>query len=271
MTVDQIHTRTPLLTPGLELAQAHIRSFSFDPHVHLDYHVGIVSYGVQLYSNRNRRYALAPNSLALVNPDEVHEGFARDERGYQVHVLRLEPELVSELHAALAERHGELWFSQPLVEDPLLYRRLLQLHGQARQAELQPLAWQAEYLDCMEQLFARYAALRPLQINDGLSPAQLARLRDYLMADLAGKHRLEELAALFGLSSYQFLRRFRASVGMTPHAYLLSLRIDYGRRLLRRGERVCDAAMQAGFYDQSHFVRAFRKANGVAPSNYSES
>jgi AraC-like DNA-binding protein len=71
------------------------------------------------------------------------------------------------------------------------------------------------------------------------------------------------------LSRFQFLRRFKHTVGMTPHAWLVRLRLERACTLLARSETsIAQVAMAVGFYDQSHFNRAFRSAFGVAPSGY---
>lgn len=268
MNVDQISSRVITRLQGVEFTNAELCNFSFGKHVHLDYHVGIVTRGAQLYRSRKGEETVGPGSLALVNPDEVHDGVALNEQGYSLHVLKLEPEYLQTVLADFSGQPDMQWFTESVVNDPVVYRMLLVLHRQTFLAEQQPLAWHSQWLECMALLFSRYSEMKAPQFDRGLSAIELSYLKDYLMSDLASKHSLDDLAALFDLNHYQFLRRFRASTGMTPHAYLLSLRLDFSRRLLRRGGKVTDVALAAGFYDQSHFIHAFRKANGLVPSRY---
>ena len=61
----------------------------------------------------------------------------------------------------------------------------------------------------------------------------------------------------------------KQTVGMTPHAWLLRLRLERACALLLRStQAIATVAQEVGFYDQNHFNRAFRQAYGVAPSNY---
>ena len=56
---------------------------------------------------------------------------------------------------------------------------------------------------------------------------------------------------------------------MSPTDYLLKVRLLMARRLLEQGQaQVGDVAQQCGFYDQSHFSRAFRAATGLRPLDY---
>jgi len=89
-----------------------------------------------------------------------------------------------------------------------------------------------------------------------------------LDSDAASPIRLTELAELARISRYQMLRAFVREVGATPHAYLVQRRIYLARRLLAAGRRIVDAAMDAGFDDQSHLTRAFVRQFGVTLGQY---
>jgi AraC-like DNA-binding protein len=79
---------------------------------------------------------------------------------------------------------------------------------------------------------------------------------------------LGELAAFSGVSRFQFLRGFAREAGITPHAYLVQRRVRLARQLLANGETPAQAAVQAGFADQSHMTRAFGRQFGITPSRY---
>jgi AraC-like DNA-binding protein len=57
-------------------------------------------------------------------------------------------------------------------------------------------------------------------------------------------------------------------VGTTPHAYLVQRRVLLARQLLVAGQSLVEAAVNAGFADQSHMTRAFVRQFGVAPGRY---
>ncbi len=66
----------------------------------------------------------------------------------------------------------------------------------------------------------------------GLTPFALKRVREYVASHLAGTIRLQQLAALAGLSPFHFSRAFKASTGLSPHAYVLHCRVSESKRLL---------------------------------------
>jgi AraC-like DNA-binding protein len=82
---------------------------------------------------------------------------------------------------------------------------------------------------------------------------------------------LEDAAREAGLSPYHFLRQFSKALGVTPHQYLVRLRLRHAARLLAARERsVTDIALDVGFGDVSNFVRSFRRAAGVSPRRFSK-
>lgn len=83
---------------------------------------------------------------------------------------------------------------------------------------------------------------------------------------------LDAAARASGLSPYHFLRVFSASLGVTPHQYLLRSRLRRAARLLAEGSRpITDIALDIGFTDLSNFVRTFHRAAGVSPRRFRDS
>ena len=261
-----------LLTPvaGIELVRARYQGFAFDRHVHTDFHIGVVDAGAQRFMHRGNQYLLAPGRISLINPDEVHDGEGLDKGLYQVRLLRVSATALEQLGKQLGYRHRELFFKGPEIFDQPLYSGLLQLHQLANQSRLSPLAVDSLLLDLMSALIQRYGdgEGQSMTAEGGLTTSQLTQLKDFLYADIAKNNRLRTLAQLFQLNEYQFLRRFRRSFGMTPHAYILALRVDLARQLLAAGKDVVTAATTVGFYDQSHLHHCFKRRYNLTPAAY---
>ena len=99
------------------------------------------------------------------------------------------------------------------------------------------------------------------------SPRVRRTILDYIEENLAQTIALDDLAALAGLSSYHFARRFKAELGMAPHGYVVSRRVARAESLLRDGRVPLKlVAAECGFTDQSHLNRVFRRVRGVTPN-----
>jgi AraC-like DNA-binding protein len=93
-------------------------------------------------------------------------------------------------------------------------------------------------------------------------------VRDVLADRLADPPGLDELALATGMSPFALLRAFRDETGLPPHAYLNQLRVRLARRLLDSGLPPADVAARAGFADQPHLSRHFKRVVGVPPGAY---
>jgi AraC-like DNA-binding protein len=79
---------------------------------------------------------------------------------------------------------------------------------------------------------------------------------------------LRDLARQTGLSPSHLCRVFRQGTGMTPHAYQLQIRVRRAKTLLLAGCPIAQAATEAGFWDQAHLTRHFKRTIGVSPGRY---
>jgi AraC-like DNA-binding protein len=101
----------------------------------------------------------------------------------------------------------------------------------------------------------------------GLSPARAHRICEYIHSNLGQNISLEALAEMAGLSTHHFARAFKQTVGMPPHGYVLQRRIEHAQQMLRNTDLpMSEIALSAGFSDQSHLARHFRRITGMSPS-----
>lgn len=81
-------------------------------------------------------------------------------------------------------------------------------------------------------------------------------------------HSLRDLGRAVGMSPYHLAHVFRDLTGVPPHRYLLRVRMQQACARLRDGESVTRTCYEVGFSNLSHFIRSFRRAHGVPPSQF---
>lgn len=81
---------------------------------------------------------------------------------------------------------------------------------------------------------------------------------------------IEQMAAYAGYSRWHFLRTFQKCAGMTPHAFQLLCRLRLLRGLLRADTASAAAAASAGFSDQSHMHKVFKRHHGMTPGQFKQ-
>ncbi len=85
---------------------------------------------------------------------------------------------------------------------------------------------------------------------------------------LEGNFSLGEVSCHFSMSSSYLTQLFKKKMGITPLDYVQGRRLKEAKRLLNEGLSVKDTAIAVGYYDVRTMTRAFRRYEGVTPSEY---
>lgn len=186
-------------------------------------------------------------------------------------MIHVRPDLLSDILADLTgHANGPPLFAAPVIEDAALAVALRRLHtsltGPASALE------RAERLHVAAGIAARHAAT-PRQPGPGSltgrdQAAAADRVRAFLHDSYAGRATLADLAAAAGCSRFAAYRAFQVRYGLSPSDYQRQLRLRAARRDLATGAAVADVAAAAGFADQAHLTRWFRRCYGVTPGAY---
>lgn len=97
----------------------------------------------------------------------------------------------------------------------------------------------------------------------------LARVRDYIDAHMKSDISLSDLATIAGMAADTFARRFKATTGRAPYAYVIEERVRRAESLLRESELpISVIAFHCGFSSQSHFTSTFGRLRGMTPRVY---
>jgi AraC-like DNA-binding protein len=259
--------------PGLVLSTGHYTEYEFKPHYHLDYHLGVIVNGVQRQKINGKSALFGPGCISVVPPDQIHDGSTcsiNSNEHYTLHTFRISAELLDGYLQDIFQVSSVPNFHGALIEDLSISKTLLEMHALLNQGNpLQQLTIEQQWIATLEPLFLKLGAKpRPI-IEGGLGNYHWQLVRDYCHDHIDTKITLETLASLCQLSRFQFLRRFETTTGLTPRAWLIRLRLESACVLLKHpNQSIAQVASDVGFYDQSHFNRAFRHAFGVAPSRY---
>ncbi len=100
----------------------------------------------------------------------------------------------------------------------------------------------------------------------------LMRFEAHLATEIAAKGMLRDFSKLQLISQKSFIQKFRKHYFLTPSEYLNLYKMNKAVILLQNNplERLTDIGLKAGFYDQSHFIRVFKKFSGYTPKEFSK-
>jgi len=247
---------------------AHFTSHVYHRHSHESYSFGLTETGAQAFTCRNGRHVSGTGMVMAFNPDDPHDGHAAGDGGFTYRMVHIWPEFFASLIGAA--RPLPL-FRSPVLDDPVTARSLRRLHLALTGPETELERY--ERLTATARLLVRHSSARgTVSDHDGVAGSELrvaARIRElvherYAAADLTSA----DLAAAAGCSRYAAYRAFHQVYGLAPSEYARQLRVRAARRLLARDVPPAAAAAEAGFADQAHLTRWFRRFYGVTPGAY---
>ena len=255
----------------VEAMHAHFTSHVYHRHSHESYSFGVTETGAQAFTCRHGRHVSGSGMVMAFNPDDPHDGHAAGDGGFTYRMVHVEPEFFASLTGSPLPL-----FRSPVILDPAVAASVRRLHRlltgpDTEASELE----RYERLAGTARLLVRHASGR--EPASGLEPARAradrrvaARIRELIHAkDPAdGELTADDLATAAGCSRYAAYRAFTQAYGLAPSDYQRQLRVQAARRLLSADVTPARAAAEAGFADQAHLTRWFRRYYGVTPGAY---
>lgn len=257
----------------LELLRATYVTHSFSRHTHDVYAIGVIDAGVEEFAYQGATHRATANSIVIVHPGEVHTGHAGIPSGWQYRMFYPSVELLQQTYAELTDRecptHSQTvpYFPNAVIRDAELVGQLRRLHH-ALETSSSRLECDSRFMWTFAQLITRHAEYRPWIAPIGREHAAVQQVVRYLKTHYAKAISLEDLATIAQLKPLRLLRLFQREMGLPPHAYLVQLRVEQAKQQIAKGIPIAEAAFNAGFTDQSHLNRHFKRFVGVTPGQY---
>ncbi|WP_330250162.1 AraC family transcriptional regulator [Nocardia sp. NBC_00565] len=256
----------------VEVMHAHFQRHVYDLHSHETYSFGLTEFGAQTFDCRGATRTSAAGMVMAFNPDEPHDGHSTTELGFTYWIAHIGPELITDLLTDRAGRPTGLpLFADPVLPDPVLSAALSRLCAS--------LIGPATELAADEALAAAVAALvqrgsrktaKAAVMQDGSASEIARRVRAVLHDRYLDPISMDDLAEAAECSRFALYRAFRTNYGLAPSDYQRLLRLRAARRLIAAGRPISAAAVEAGFADQAHLTRWFRRCYGITPGVYLE-
>ncbi|WP_340377962.1 AraC family transcriptional regulator [Streptomyces sp. SS7] len=256
----QVSAWRPRIPGVVEVFHAHFTAYAYPMHVHDVWTLLIVDDGAVRYDLDRHRHGTPHDTVTLLPPHVPHNGSAATPHGFRKRVLYLDgTRLGEDLVGAAVDR--------PDLRDPVLRDRVGRLHTALAQGG-EELEAESRLTFIGERLRTH---LRPSAAVPGTprsDPVLARRLRELLDASVVRGIGLAEAARVLGAHPAHLVRAFSGAYGIAPHQYLTARRVERARWLLLDGVPAGEVAVAAGFFDQSHLTRHFRRSVGGTPGRY---
>jgi AraC-like DNA-binding protein len=241
------------------------RDICYGRHAHETFSIGAVDGGVSTYWNRRAKETVGAGSVVVINPDDAHACNPVADQPWSYRMFYVDVAWLTGLQHELGFSRNADFRAFSTTSSTALYAGLHRLHGILTDEHASELRKQsaalAFFMDMQQALDPA-----PAQLGDG--NGKLLRAAEFISDNCTRVLSLDDICAAASLSPAYLIRAFKGQFGMTPHAYLINRRIQYGQAQLKRGKPIADVAAASGFADQAHFQRAFKQHLAATPGQY---
>lgn len=249
------------------LMAGHTTGYAIEPRA--EYVFGITTDQLMQARRGRDRWLVTPGQVLAWDPSAAHGGTAVDDRPWSARLMIIDGQTLAALTGDQDSRPpAALTFPDPVLSDPHLADTFLRMHA-ALDTPTTRLERDERLAHWLQALIAHSGASHltraPLPRRDERA---LRLALDYLGDQPERNISLDELATAAGIGKFRLLHLFREHTGLPPHALQIAHRIRHAQRLLEAGHSIAQAAAAAGFADQSHLHRHFRRSLGMTPGTY---
>jgi len=243
------------------LLEASFKNKTFSPHFHDKYSIALITSGNHNFTCNKDDFVARPGDIRLINPHDIHVCKSKT-WGY----ITFTPDsnFVEAFSESCQKELHHITFANPVVRNNKLSQLFIGLNSATKE-------WQDKLMaenileELVVNLISSYSNCTIETKDISYSRAKLTQSVEYMKTNFDEQLKLETLANISGLSKYHYLRKFKEEFNMTPHAYLLQIRIQNAKNMLLEDESLSEIALSCGFSDQSHFTRVFNKVYGMSP------
>lgn len=222
-----------------------------------------------------RTFKAERNKIFPINPEQAHGTESNKEKevgGY--YSLVIKKDFLRETARSVFGKADIIFHNVPVVPDSDFWRLI---HSFVEEAAGRQQGF--EFIQEAVSLQIAVSFLRHLKNNMPVSSTpcnysekeNINRAIEFIRELFNKNYSLEELARVANLSPYHFIRVFKAQTGKTPYQYLLDVKIEKAREMLRlKRHTITEVCFACGFNNLSHFTAVFKRKVGVSPSSYRE-
>lgn len=235
--------------PYIHFVYSKESCINYPSHTHQSFYiVGLVLDGEIVLQKGASRQLLQPGSIYSISPDELHsiELLNTSYSSFCICIHKDYPSLTGRQWWSEALSHAHLLIEYNIVSDTQIL----------------------DLLNAFGELTTNHF---PNNEKSQEAPDFIKDMKQYLLEHPHTLNPCDQLSNDFFISKYHMIRVFKSNFGLTPHQYQMQNKVRLAKELLKDYDTIVEVALDAGFCDQSHLNKWFKKFVGINPSEYKES
>jgi len=247
----------PCAIKGVEIKHCANSIHAYKDHLHQELSIGYIEKGSTILNINGIDYSVSENEAIIINPFVSHRCQPKDIDNWQFTMIYIQECYLIGLD-----------FRPSISIRKLTLNELNQLKELTKVlAGETPIFEKENMLVSVLMTFLEGCEVKIIFNNNSPVEEVLEYIRQHYLEELS----LADLEHRFQINKYQLIRAFKSIYNTTPSAYQLQLKINYAKSLLKQDSLLAAVALEAGFYDQAHFSKEFKKAYGITPHKYMKS
>ena len=227
-------------------------------HSHDTLCISIIKQGKIVVEFHNKeKQTLYPNQIVIFNPHQVHVTKNSNIKSYNYYTLHLTQKWIDKISPSL-------YFKNNIINSQNYYEIFLNLCENIIQNNIKDIEKELYnfFIDLVENHSNNISTSTNNQIFNNV--------KNYIINNIQEQLTLDDIAKEIGYSKEYIIRIFKKEFGLTPHAFLMNEKVNYAKNILDKSDslNLTEIALELGFYDQSHFIKFFKKSFAITPNKY---
>ena len=243
---------------NLPFVRHKFKKQQFKKHFHTSYSIGLIIDGAYKLDIENKQIVSKSGEIKVINPYELH--IADGNVSWEYINFMPSSNFIKKLADEMCDNDNSCNIKfRTNIKDKIATNLYLRVFNSLKKN----IEYEENLIIFISYLLENYASneFKVKQI-----PANIKNSLEYIHINFLQNLTLDELAKISNVSKYHFIKTFKKEIGLTPHQYILDLKLEYAIKLIKQKTPLSQIAYICGFSDQSHFIKSFKKYFGFTPS-----
>ena len=211
-----------------------------------------------------KELVLKKSRLIVINPNEVHYSIC-DEKNKDYYVIYINRDWYQVLQKQIFKTNNII--AIPNILDNLTISDEFFNLFTTLSEDTDVIEKELKLLDFLKTIFNEYIDEKVfLKIEETTKIAK--EFKEYIEKNISSKLTLSSIAKELKVSPYHIIRICNQDFGLSANAYIVNKRVHRAKKLIGNGVDISEAAVEVGFYDQSHLTNVFKKVFAITPKAY---